>query len=348
MRAFRSGPGSLVCLAAAALWLTTLGTLAADPVADFYKGRTVTIVVTSQTGGGYDLLSRVIARVLPAHLPGGPTVIVQNMAGAGGIVGANYVYTSAPKDGTVLGAPNNNVPFEPLFGTRQATYDPTKFNWLGTPSVETAMLTVWHSVPVTKWEDARTRELTVGSSGANSTPSFYARLMNETLGLKLKVIVGYQGQPAALLAMERGELDGYASAFYSSLTSTKPDWLRDRKVRMLVQMGPEKEMDIADVPFLLDLVGNAEDRKLVEAATAPLSAGRPYLFPPGVVVERVEAMRAAMAATFKARAFVDEAARAGLDIRKPRSGADVQELIARIYRETPPTLVERLRRLNNP
>ena len=342
MRRWRLGCWWMAALVASSL------AARADPVADFYKGRTVTIIVTSQPGGGYDLLSRVIAKVLPAHLPGQPSAIVQNMAGAGGIVGANYLYTSAPKDGTVMGAPNNNVPFEPLFGTKQATYDPTKFNWLGTPSVETAMLTVWHAAPAASWQDARTRELTMGSSGNNSTPSFYARLLNETLGLKLKVIVGYQGQPAALLAMERGELDGYASAFYSSLTSTKPDWLRDKKVRMLVQMGPEKEMDIADVPFLLDLVTNPEDRQLVEAATAPLSVGRPYMFPPGVPAERVEAMRAALAATFKDKVFTDEAARAGLDVRKPRSGAALQDLIARIYRETPPALVERLRRLNNP
>ena len=337
----------LGALCLAALVVSCVATRA-DPVADFYKGRTVSIIVTSQTGGGYDVLSRLIAKVLPAHLPGSPSVVVQNMAGAGGIVGSNYLYAGAPKDGSVLGAPNNNVPFEPLFGTRQATYDPTRFNWLGTPSVETAMLTVWHAVPVQGWTDARTRVLSVGASGANSTPSLYARILNETLGLKLKVIVGYQGQPAALLAMERGELDGYASAFYSSLTSTKPDWLRDRKVKLLVQMGPEKEMEIADVPFALDLITDPDDRLLMQAASAPLAVGRPYMFPPGVPAERVAAMRAALSATFTDKTFMAEAARAGLDVKKPRSGEAVQDLVARIYRDTPPALVERLRRLNNP
>ncbi len=327
------------------------GTVAAsaDPVADFYKGRTVAIIVTSQPGGGYDVLSRLIARALPKHLPGNPSVVVQNMAGAGGIVGTNHLYNNAPKDGTMLGAPNNNVPFEPLLGTKQANFDPTKFLWLGSPTVETAMLTVWHGVPVSSWQDAKTQELKVGASGVNSTPSYYARLLTETLGLKLKIIVGYQGQPAALVAMERGELDGYASAFYSAMMATRADWMRSpRKVKLLVQMGPAKEAGIADVPFLPDLVAGDDDRRFVEAACAPLAVGRPYMFPPGVPAERVAAMRKALADTFGDKAFIADAGRSGLDVSKPRSGEEVAALIERIYRETPPALVQRLRRLNNP
>ena len=351
--AFAAGRGAAGRSAAFAVLVAMVGAAggiaAADPIAEFYKGRTVTIIVTSQPGGGYDVLSRIVARHLTGHLPGNPAVAVTHMTGAGGIVGTNHVYANAPKDGTVMGAPNNNVPFEPLFGTKQATFDPLKLQWLGTPSVETAMLTVWHATPVASWQDARTRELTVGASGANSTPSFYARLLSETLGLKLKIIVGYQGQPAALVAMERGEIDGYGSAFYSAMMATRPEWMKPpRRVKLLVQMGPEKEMDIADVPFLLDLVTNADDRLLAEAACAPLAAGRPYVFPPGVPAERVEAMRAALMRTFRDRAFVEEATKAGLDVRKPRSGAELTQLIERIYRDTPPALVERLRRLNNP
>lgn len=338
------GPASVVAAA-----LAIAAGAAADPVADFYRGKTVSIIVTSQPGGGYDVLSRLIARALPQHLPGSPGVVVQNMAGAGGIVGANHLYNNAPRDGTALGAPQNNVPFEPLLGTKQANFDPTRFLWLGTPSVETAMLTVWHGVPVSSWQDAKTRELTVGASGVNSTPSYYARLLSETLGLKLKIIVGYQGQPAALVAMERGELDGYASAFYSAMKATRSDWMREpRKVKLLVQMGPEKEAEIPEVPFLPDLVGNDDDRRFVEAACAPLAIGRPYMFPPGVPAERVAAMRQALAATFRDKAFVEDATRAGLDVGKTRTGEEVAALIERIYRDTPPALVERLRRLNNP
>src|SRR5438445_76355 len=161
------------------------------------------VAIPMAAGGGYDTLARTIANYLGRHLPGAPAIIVKNMAGAGGIVATNYLYNVAPKDGTTVGGVQNNTPFEPLFGTKAATYDPLKFNWLGTPSIEVAMATVWHTTPVRTWQDARTREITMGSSGVNSTPSFYGRLLNETLGLKQKIIVGYESQTQAFLAMER-------------------------------------------------------------------------------------------------------------------------------------------------
>ncbi len=336
-------------MAAAMFSLVALAqSAAADPVADFYKGKTVAIIIGSPPGGGYDALARIVAKHLPAQLPGTPSVVVQNMPGAGGIVSANHVYTNAAKDGTVIGAPNNNAPFEPLFGTPQAAFDATRFNWLGTPSVEVGMLTVWHETPVNTWQDVKAREITMGASGANSTPSFYARLLNETLGLKLKVIVGYRGQPEAFLAMQRGELDGYASVFWSALKSTKPEWIKEKKVKLLVQFGLEREPEIPTVPFILDLVSNPEDRLLIQAACAPLAAGRPYMFPPGVPAERVAAMRKALFATFKDARFVEEATKTGLDVKSPRTGEQLAALIERIYRETSPTLVARLKKLNNP
>ena len=173
------------------------------------------------------------------------------MPGAGGIIATNYLYNVAPKDGTAIGGLQNNMPFEPLFGTKDANFDPTKFNWLGTPSRETAILTVWHTAPVNTWEEARTTELTMGSSGANSTPSFYGRIFNETLGMKLKIIIGYESQTHAFLAMERDEINGYPSVFYNSLVATKPTWLPEKKVKLLVQMGIEKEPELANVPSLL-------------------------------------------------------------------------------------------------
>lgn len=328
--------------------MSVCGGALADPVADFYKGKTVSIIVSSPAGGGYDTLARTVARHLPQHIPGNPSIVVQNMPGAGGIVATNHVYANAARDGTVIGAPNNNVPFEPLFGTPQVKFDPKRLQWLGTPSVEVGMLTIWHATPVMTWQEARTRELTMGASGANSTPSFYARLLNETLGLKLKIITGFRGQGEAFLAMQRGELDGYSSVFWSALKATKPDWIRDKQVKLLVQFGLEAEKEIAQVPFILDLVTNPEDRLLVQAACAPLAAGRPYMLPPEVPAERVSALRKAMMATFKSTAFVADATKTGLDVRSPRSGEELSSLIDRIYRETSPALVERLRKLNNP
>jgi tripartite-type tricarboxylate transporter receptor subunit TctC len=320
----------------------------AQSPAEFYRGKTVTLLISSATGGGYDTLARVIASHLGRHIPGTPQVVVRNMAGAGGIVATNHLYNVAAKDGTVVGGVQNNTPFEPLFGTKAATYEPLKFNWLGTPSTEVAIATVWHKTPVETWQDTRAREITMGSSGVNSTPSFYGRLLIETLGMKLKIIVGYASQTHAFLAMERGEIDGYPSVFYNSLMATKPNWYRDRLVRLLVQMGLEKEPAIPEVPFVLDLVTNPDDRLLLTAAFAPLHSGRPYLMPPGVPADRVAAMQSAFTDTFKDPEFVAEANRRGLGVNSPRSGRELQELLERVYTRTPPHIVERLRKISTP
>jgi tripartite-type tricarboxylate transporter receptor subunit TctC len=312
---------------------------------DFYKGQTVTIILSSAPGGGYDAVARTLAAHLGKHIPGNPTVVVKNMAGAGGIVAANFLYNVAPKDGLTIGGLQNNVPFEPLFGTKEANFDPTKFIWLGTPSYETAILTVWHTAPVQKWEDAKTTELTMGSSGNNSTPSFYGRLLNEVLGLKLKIIVGYESQTHAFLAMEREEINGYPSVFYNSLVATKPTWLPEKKVKLLVQMGAEKEKEIADVPLLSELITKPEDKALAAAAIAPLTAGRPYLLPPGVPAERVEIMRKAFVDTFKDPEFLAEAEKRRLGVNAPRDGKALQEVIEGVYKNTAPKEIDRLRKL---
>jgi len=319
----------------------------ADPVADFYNGRTVSIVVSASAAGGYDTLARAIARHLGKHLPGNPTFIVRNMPGAGGLAATNYLYAVAERDGSVIALINNNPPFEPLFGTAEARFDPTKFNWLGTPSVETAMVLVWHAVPVYSLDDLRRRETVMGASGANSTPAFFARLFNVTLGTRMKIIPGYPGQNEALVAMERGELDGYPSVFYSALSSTRPTWLAEQKARAIVQYGPEKLPELADVPFVPDLVSNLDDKLLLQAAFAPLSIGRPLLMPPQVPADRLTAMRNALTATFADADFLAEAQKIGVSVNEPRSGEELLRVIERAY-QTPPHIVERLRKLNNP
>jgi tripartite-type tricarboxylate transporter receptor subunit TctC len=322
------------------------GSAYAQP-ADFYKGQTVTIILSSAAGGGYDAVARTLAQYLPKHIPGSPMIVVKNMPGAGGIIAANFLYNVAPKDGLTIGGLQNNVPFEPLFGTKEAKFDPTKFNWLGTPSVETAVLTVSGTTPVDNWEQAKTTELTMGSSGNNSTPSFYGRLLNEVLGTKLRIIVGYQSQTDAFLAMERDEINGYPSVFYSSLMATKPTWVKEGKAKLLVQMGDQKEAAIANVPFLPDLITNDEDKRLAEAAFAPLAAGRPYLMPPGVPADRVAIMRKAFADTFSDPEFIAEGNKRGLGVDTPRDGQALQEQIDRVYKNTPPALVERIKKLQS-
>ncbi|MCL2429184.1 MAG: tripartite tricarboxylate transporter substrate-binding protein, partial [Alphaproteobacteria bacterium] len=258
----------------------------ADPVADFYKGRTVALVVGSSAGGGYDAMARAVARYLGQHIAGNPTVVVRNMPGAGGITAMNYLFNTAERDGSVLALVQNNTPLEPLFGTRQARYDPTRLTWLGTPSSEAAMVLLWHTVPVNSIDDLRRQETKVGASGANSTPAFYARLLNATLGTRMKIVNGYPGQNDALLAMERGELDGYPSVFESALTSTRPTWIADGLAKAIVQYGPERLSKLNDVPFAPDLVSNEEDKQLMQVAVTPLGLGRPLVMPPDVPAER--------------------------------------------------------------
>jgi tripartite-type tricarboxylate transporter receptor subunit TctC len=334
-------------LLAAGIVLSATPALAQTP-SEFYRGKTVTMIVSSASGGGYDALSRVLANHLGRHIPGNPQVIVRNMAGAGGIVATNHLYNVAAKDGTVVGGVQNNTPFEPLLGTKAATYDPLKFNWLGTPAYEVAMATVWHTTPVNTWQDTRTREITMGSSGVNSTPSFYGRLLIDTLGMKMKIIVGYESQTHAFLAMERGEIDGYPSVFYNSLMSTRPNWLRDKQIKLLVQMGLQKEPAIPEVPFALDLVSKEDDKLMMVAAFAPLQSGRPFLMPPGVPIDRVAAMQAAFLETFKDAEFVADANKRGLGINSPRSGEELAALLTRVYTMTPPHIVERLRKIAAP
>jgi tripartite-type tricarboxylate transporter receptor subunit TctC len=318
--------------------------LRADPIEDFYKGKTISMVVSSSTGGGYDTLSRMLTKYITRHLPGNPNIVIRNMPGAGGIVATNHLYSIAAKDGTVIGGVQNNTPFEPLFGTKEAQYDASKFFWLGSPSVETSILTIWHTSPVNNLEGARRIELKMGSSGANSTPSFYGRLLNETLGLKLKLIVGYPGQNDALLAMERGELDGYPSVFYNSLVATRPQWLPEKKVKLIVQYGAEKLAQLPDVPFVMDLLTSEEDKQLWRIAVGPIATGRPYLLPPGTPLDRVAAMRKAFFDAFNDKEFLAEQARANLGADTPRTGEQIQEIIAQAYK-SPPAVVERLKKL---
>ncbi|MFM2444525.1 MAG: hypothetical protein RJB09_1711 [Pseudomonadota bacterium] len=333
----------------ASMAFATLGASSglAQPATDFYRGKTVSLVVSSSAGGGYDLLARTVARHLPKHIPGSPTVAVRNMPGAGGIVATNYIYNLATKDGLTIGGVQNNTPFEPLLGTKEAEYDPKKFNYLGSPSYETGLLIVWHTSPVSTVEDARKKEFTVSSSGANSTPGFFARLLNELLGMKLKIVLGYPGQNESFIAMERGEVDGYPSIFWSSLASTRPDWIKNKMVKFIVQYGPEKEKGAGDTPNVMDLLNTEEDKLLLKAAIAPLALGRPYIMPPGVPADRVVLMQTAMMATFKDPEFLAEAARLNLGVNVPRSAEEERRIVEEAY-ATPPAVVTRLRRIANP
>lgn len=328
----------------ATLTLGCTSALRADEVAAYYKDKTLSMVVGSAPGGGYDTLARAVSNHLPRHIPGNPAIITKHMPGAGGIQAIKHVYTLAPRDGTTLGLMRNMVPIEPLLGTPQADYDATKLNWLGTLAVETGLMIVWHTSPFKSIEDVRQKEFTVAADGGNSQSYFFSRLFNDILGTKIKVVGGYKGQGEAFLAIERGEVDSFGITYWSALTSARRQWLAENKIRILLQYGPVKVKQLGHVPYGPDLVKNEEDRQLFRAAYSPLTLGRPFVMPPDVPPARVAAIRKAFMAMIADPVFVADAAKQGLLIDSPMTGEQLQDELKRIY-AMPKTVLDRLKKL---
>jgi tripartite-type tricarboxylate transporter receptor subunit TctC len=331
-------------LSAAAIALLLAPAARAQDAASFWRGKTVKVIVSTTTGNGYDFYGRTVARHLGKHVPGNPTMLPQNMPGAGGITAANHFYNLAEKDGTVIGLLQNTVPFEPLYDNKAARFDATKFNWLGSPNSEISLLLIWHTVPVETIQDLRSHEVTMAASGVNSTPAFYGRLINELLHTKMKIISGYPGQGEAFLAMENREVDGYPTTFWSSLKTIKPGWVADHEVKALLQYAGEPSPEFKSVPFGPDLTDTDEDKQLFLLAATSLTVGRPFLAPPGVPAERVAALRRAFSDMFVDPAFQADLKKQNLDQDQPKSGAELEAIIARMY-ASPPKLVERLRKI---
>jgi tripartite-type tricarboxylate transporter receptor subunit TctC len=332
-------PASRVCSALiSGLWLASilLGSPAARAQPAAYAGKQITILVSSAPGGGYDAISRTVGRHLGRHLPGTPSIVLQNMLGAGGVVAANHLYNIAPKDGLVLAQLQNTVPFEPLYGNKQARYEPPRFNWLGSPSRETALLIVWHTSPIQKLADATRNEIILGATGASSTPAFYARLLADVFGLKVKLISGYPGQNEQFLAMEKGENDGGPSTFLSSLKVMRPGWMAESRIRFLLQYALVPSPELKDVPFALDLLRDRPaERKLMEIASAPLALGRPFAAPPDVPPAQLGALRKAFIQTFSDREFLADCNRQQLECDSPSSGEEIQKIVADAYAAAP-------------
>ena len=303
----------------------------ADAVADFYKGKDLRMVVSTTAGTGYDTYARAVARHLPRHMPGSPTIVVQNMPGAGGITAANYIYSVAPPDGTAFGMIQNTVPFEPLFENASARFDPMKMNWLGTPATEVGLYIVYRTSKVKTLRDAQMHETIAGTTGTASTPAFYGRLFNEILRTKTMLIGGYPGQLELLLSMEQGETNAMTSPFWSSLKVQRPTWYPQKIISIIFQYGAAPHPELKDVPFAMDLVENADDKLLLTAASAPLDFGRPYAAPPGVPTDRVAALRAAFAATFKDPQFLADCKKQGVECDDSRTGAQLDAQIREAY-----------------
>ncbi len=325
---------ALLCVALLCVALLCVAMLArraaAEDVAAFYKGRTISVVIGTSVGGGYDLYARVLARHLGTHIPGNPTLVPQNMPGAGTLRAILYLADVAPKDGTVIGTFARGMPLAPLLGLPGAKFDPTKLTWLGSITRDTVTCVSWHDSKVRNWADLMTQKFIAGGEGKGADPDIGATLLKNLFGAPVQLVTGYPGMADMALAMERGELDGTCGLSYSSLRSTHPDWLKKNLVNILVQGGLGPDAMMPDVPFLPDLAKTEAQKQIVELLLAPQAMARPFAAPAGIPPDRARALEDAFDATMKDPDFLGEAQKLDLDVN-PLSGLAVQGLLARLY-----------------
>jgi tripartite-type tricarboxylate transporter receptor subunit TctC len=332
-------------LAIAAALLGCTAAQAQDAVADFYRGKQIQLRIGFPPGSGYDLAGRVVASYLGKYIPGNPTIVVQNVDGAGSLTLANQLYNTAPHDGTVIGLVSNVMPTAPLLSPDAAHYDVTKFSWIGSNAPETDIVIAWHTSPVKTIDDLFTKGLVVGASGVGGAIYEMPIVMNALVGTKFKVISGYAGSAQIALATERGEVQGQAALGWTSVKSHNMDQVRDGRLRIIAQYGLTKNPDLPDVP-LFDLPKDETDRQALLLMFSRQEYGRPLLLPPGVPSDRVAAIRQAFQSEMKDPALLAEASKAELEI-DPVSGETLDRLTQEVMR-TNIDAVSRLRTLLDP
>jgi tripartite-type tricarboxylate transporter receptor subunit TctC len=311
-----------------------------EDVAAFFKGKTLRLVVGIGVGSGYDINARLLARHMAAHIPGQPTIIVQNQPGAGSLTMTNALYNSGPFDGTVMGASFNGMPTTPLLQPAGARFDPVKLNWLGSTNRETQAMYVWHTAPAQKLEDAKAKETIMGAQAPGSTQFDYPVLANQLFGFKFKVVTGYESTPKIHLAMESGEVHG-TIANWSTLKAINTNWITEKKIRILAQWALKKNPELAEVPLFLDRAQSDAERAALRLMLARLEYGRPFFLPPNVPPARLETLRRAFDATMKDPAYLAEADKLKIEV-DPLSGEEVTALVEQVSR-TPAETVARVR-----
>ncbi|MGH6771698.1 MAG: Bug family tripartite tricarboxylate transporter substrate binding protein [Xanthobacteraceae bacterium] len=308
--------------------------LAQQSVADFYKGKTVRIIVGVSVGSGYDITARAVQRHLGKHIPGNPTVIVQNQPGAGSMTMTNQVYANGPFDGTAIGAPFNGLPTTPLLQPAGVRFDPVKMPWVGSTNRETQVTYLWHTAPAKTFAEVAKTEVVTGAQAPGTTQYDYPTLANDVFKMRFKVVTGYKSTSAIHLAMERGKIHGNGATNWTTLLALNSDWLQKKQVRVVAQWALKKHPDLPDVPLVLDMAKTPADRAAIELAVARLEYGRPFFLPPGVPAERVQALRRAFDATMKDKEFLADAKKLKLEI-DPLTGEQVNAVIEKVSRTSP-------------
>jgi tripartite-type tricarboxylate transporter receptor subunit TctC len=315
------------CIRNMILIAATLAALAAparaQSVADFYRGKNITLVIGYGPGGGYDLYARMLGRFIGAHIPGNPTIVPQNMPGAGSRSAANWLYKVAPQDGSVIACLSQATPTDQALSQPGVQFDAAKFNWIGNLDVVNNILYVSAASGVTTFAQAKTKQLAIGASGATSPSVLYPQVSNNLLGAKFKIIAGYPGGGDINIAVERQEIDGRGSDSWDSMKATHPDWLRDH--------------DLPDVPLWTELAGNDDQRRVLTLLSGDVSVGRPILTAPNVPSDRVEALRRAFQETMHDPQFIAAAKEANMEMN-PMFGAELQQAVGKIV-SSPPSIV---------
>ncbi len=312
----------------------------AASVADFYKGKTLTMIVGSGAGGGFGLNGRLAGKHLGKHVPGNPTIVVQFMRGGGGTKAANYVYNVSPKDGSVISMPISSIVANQLVRPKGVRFNGSKFSWLGSITSLASVLSVWHTAPVKSLNEAKKTEVVLGASSVNSSWYRMSKLMNPLLGTKFRFVTGYKGSKGVGLAMERGEVQGRAMV-WASTKARNGAWLKAGKLVHLAQIGPYKLADLPNVPRFIDLVKSADDKAMVRFLHLTGMIGRALHTPPKVPMDRVTALRRAFDATMKDPAFIADYTKRKLPLG-PTKGEDLQAFIEKVM-QTPKSTINKLK-----
>lgn len=333
-------------VAALSAFLLTTAAVKADDVEDFYRGKTVRLVIGYGTGGGYDVYAKLLTRFLGDNIPGKPTVIAQNMPGAGSRNAANWLFKVAPKDGSVLAVLGQATALDQALGQPGIQFDARQFNWIGNMVVVNNIMITWAASGIRNIDDARKRPVAVGATGASSPSVLYPTVSNNLLGTQFRIVSGYPGGGDIMIALERREVDGRGSDSWASLKSNNPTWIRDRKVNILFQVGPRREADLPDPPLWTELAQNEEQRQILEVLSGDVAVGRPVLTTPDVPADRVRALRKAFDDTLASPAFREAAAKANMYMN-PLGGEELQRIVMRITSQ-PPQLIERVKEVIRP
>ncbi|MDH3241996.1 MAG: hypothetical protein OEO83_15180 [Alphaproteobacteria bacterium] len=313
---------------------------AAQSVAAFYKGKTVTLFIGYPSGGGYDAFGRTLARHMGGHIPGSPRMTPRNRPGAGTIKLANEVFNSMAQDGTVLAMIDRGIAMEKLFGNKQVRFEPNEFHWLGSVNNEVSTCVTWHTKKVKDLKEFLSRKLVMGGTGPGTGPDMMVKVLNNVIGANLSLVTGYPGGNNINLAIERGEVDGRCGWSWSSIVATRPDWLKQNKIKVLIQMSTSKHPELTKmgVPWIMDMGKTERDKQILTLLFAREAMGRPIVIGPKVPTARVDALRAAFSATTKDAKFLADLGKQRLE-SAPLTGQEVQSLVARIM-ATKPDVVE--------